>query len=119
MSTQAESNQHPIDGVEAIGLRVMVPLDESLQAQRALFYARAVVEATGGEMLLVRASGVEEQAGYDKLANVARRVQDEGLSVAWKVIEGDDAVQAVLGRDILAECVLTYNGPRRSFTLSF
>jgi len=75
---------------------VMVPLDESLQAQRGLIYARSVVEATGGELLLLRAGGVEETAGYDKLANVAQPMQDDELTAAWKVVEHEHAVTAIL-----------------------
>src|SRR5579864_328793 len=84
------------DAPGAIGFRVMVPLDESDQAQRALVYARIVARATGGPVLLVRASGVESEAGYDKLSNIARRVQEDGLSVDWHVVEGEDAVSAIL-----------------------
>jgi len=73
----------------------MVPLDESDQAQRALVYARIVTRATGGPLLLVRASGVESEAGYNKLSNIARRLQDEGLTAEWQVVEGEDAVSAV------------------------
>lgn len=74
----------------------MVPLDESDQAQRALVYARAIARATGGPLLLVRASGVESEAGYAKVSNIARRLEDEGISADWRVIEGEDAVSAIL-----------------------
>src|SRR5579864_5936204 len=85
-----------VDVPGSVGFRVMVPLDESDQAQRALVYARILARATGGPILLVRASGVESEAGYNKLSNIARRLQDEGLSVDWQVIEGEDAVSAIL-----------------------
>ena len=63
MSSHVEPRPQPTDQPHTVGLRVLVPLDESLQAERALLYARAVVRATGGLLLLVRASGVENAAG--------------------------------------------------------
>lgn len=96
MSTTPESTQHTKKPPDRTGLRVLVPLDETVQAQRALVYARGIAHATGGEIMLVRASGVEAEAGYDKLSNVAARLRNEGLSAAWKVVEGEDAVSAIL-----------------------
>ncbi|HZQ99292.1 MAG TPA: universal stress protein [Chloroflexota bacterium] len=75
----------------------MAPLDESDQSQRALVYALDLAAATGGQIKLVRASGVEAEAGVDSLARHARDLQDAGFAaVEWSVVEGVDAVTAIL-----------------------
>jgi nucleotide-binding universal stress UspA family protein/sporulation protein YlmC with PRC-barrel domain len=78
------------------GLRILVPLDESRPALRALLYAQTLVSATDGKLKLIRASGVEALAGWDRLDRHARRLRERGVSVEWSVVEDLDAVSAIL-----------------------
>src|SRR5690349_4529036 len=53
------------------GWRILVPLHEPPQALPALVYAHALARASRGELKLLRATGVESEAGVNSLANHA------------------------------------------------
>jgi nucleotide-binding universal stress UspA family protein len=78
------------------GWRVLVPLDETPQARRALDFAQALVTAPNGQVKLIRASGVEADAGYSGLAYYAEQLRDAGVRVEWSVVAGVDATTAIL-----------------------
>jgi nucleotide-binding universal stress UspA family protein/sporulation protein YlmC with PRC-barrel domain len=77
------------------GLRILVPLDDSIQAPRALTYAQALATATGGRLKLVRATDVDDEPRSNSLASYARRVQDAGIAVEWSVVSGVDGQTAI------------------------
>src|SRR6266536_2797592 len=80
---------------ESGGLRILVPLDDSPQAQRALGYASALAAATAGTLKLIRATDVEDDSSFNSLAQNAERLRDSGVSVEWSVVGGVDAVAAI------------------------
>jgi nucleotide-binding universal stress UspA family protein len=100
-------------------LRILVPLDESRPALRALLYAQALVSATHGELKLIRASGVEALAGWDRLDRHARRLRATGISVEWSVVQDVDAVSAIVDAartwrpDLIAMATTQRSGPDR------
>jgi nucleotide-binding universal stress UspA family protein len=77
------------------GLRILVPLDDSIQAQRVLRYVRVLVRASDGHVKLVRATDVEDDTSFNSLAANAARMQDAGISVEWSVASGIDATTAI------------------------
>jgi nucleotide-binding universal stress UspA family protein/sporulation protein YlmC with PRC-barrel domain len=77
-------------------LRILVPLDESPSALRVLPYAQALASATHGTLQLIRASGMEDDAGYQRLSYRAQQLQDAGISVEWSVVNDVDAVSAIV-----------------------
>src|SRR5688572_16814147 len=80
----------------ATGLRILVPLDDSPAAQRALLYAGALAGATQGRIKLFRATDLEAEAGFNSLAHHAQHLREAGIAVEWTVLEGVDAGTAVL-----------------------
>ena len=78
------------------GLRILVPLDETPQAKRVLEYAQALVVATHGVLKLVRASGVEAEAGYDSLAFIVQHLRETGINVESTVVPDQAAVTTIL-----------------------
>jgi nucleotide-binding universal stress UspA family protein/sporulation protein YlmC with PRC-barrel domain len=77
-------------------MRILVPLDDSMQAQRVLRYARFLAAASHGRIKLVRATDVEDNTSFNSLAANAARIEDEGISVEWSVVGGVDARTAIL-----------------------
>lgn len=66
-------------------------------------------------------SGYVDRDTYDAAVTLGAGGPGEA-SVACEVIEADFAHQgffALIGRDVLARCVLTYDGPSSRFTLDF
>ena len=76
-------------------MRILAPLDDSTQSQRALTYAQALATATGGSLNLVRVTDLDDEAHFNSLASNARRLQDAGVAVEWSVVSGVDAQTAV------------------------
>jgi nucleotide-binding universal stress UspA family protein len=74
-----------------VGLRILVPLDDSFQAQRVLDYVRALAVSTDGIVKLVRITDIEDETSFNSLARNAERLADAGVSVEWDVISGVDA----------------------------
>jgi hypothetical protein len=78
-----------------------------------------------GKVQALTTSGGETPHEYDQylvslvLEGPGNRLQFHTVFVAASRFPRGDEVQAVLGRDILDECVLIYNGPARTFTLTF
>jgi nucleotide-binding universal stress UspA family protein len=58
--------------------------------------AQALVAATGGVLKLVRASGVEAEAGFGSLVFTAERLREAGLAVESTVVADQDAKTAIL-----------------------
>ncbi|MBV9354533.1 MAG: universal stress protein, partial [Chloroflexi bacterium] len=77
------------------GLRILVPLDDSFQAQRVLVYAWTLATATHGALRPVRATDIEDATSFDSLASNAERLRDAGLLVEWSVLGGVDAETAI------------------------
>ncbi len=96
MSTTTEVSAHITNPAPQAGLRVLVPLDETPQAQRVLEYAQALVAATYGVLRLIRASGVEAEAGYDSLAFTIERLREAGVTVEGTVVADEAAATAIL-----------------------
>jgi len=78
------------------GWRILVPLDETPQARRALVYAQALARATRGELKLLRASAFENESGFGSLATYAEHLREIGIPVQSQVVEGQDAESAIL-----------------------
>jgi nucleotide-binding universal stress UspA family protein len=76
-------------------LRILVPLDDSIQAQRVLGYVKALIAATHGSLMLIRATDVEDVTSFNSLGQNAERLREAGLSVEWKVIGDVDAETAI------------------------
>src|SRR5215471_7254064 len=87
--------------VKGTPLRILVPLDYTPQAQRALAYARVLVTATAGQLRLVRATDLDDDATPFSLARTAALLEHDGVPVEWSVIGGVDAQTAI--RDTAAE----------------
>ena len=77
----------------ASGLRILVPLDDSVQAQRVLAYVTLLATATDGTLYLIRATDVEDQTSFNSLAQNAKRLRLAGVSVEWNVVGGVDAAR--------------------------
>jgi nucleotide-binding universal stress UspA family protein/sporulation protein YlmC with PRC-barrel domain len=77
------------------GLRILAPLDDSVESQRALTYAQALATATGGSLKLVRATDLDDQARFNSLASNAERLRDAGVDVEWSVVSGVDGQTAI------------------------
>ena len=77
------------------GLRVLAPLDDSRQSQRALTYAQALATATGGRLKLLRATDLNDEARVNSLAITAGHLQDAGVAVEWSVVSGVDGQTAI------------------------
>jgi nucleotide-binding universal stress UspA family protein len=76
-------------------LRILVPLDDSLQAQRVLGYASALAALSDGKLKLIRATDVEDDTSFNSLAQNAERLRASGLSVEWSVVGNIDAMHAI------------------------
>src|SRR5690349_11074197 len=73
-------------------LRILVPLDGSVQARRALVYARELAQGTGGRLLLVHsAPGGPVDFIERRLDRIARRVEASGVATEWRIIDGQPA----------------------------
>jgi nucleotide-binding universal stress UspA family protein/sporulation protein YlmC with PRC-barrel domain len=79
----------------ASGLRILVPLDDSIQAQRVLAYVRLLTVASDGKLYLIRATDADDETSFNSLAQNAERLRRVGASVEWNVIGGVDAVSAI------------------------
>jgi nucleotide-binding universal stress UspA family protein/sporulation protein YlmC with PRC-barrel domain len=77
------------------GLRILVPLDDSIQAQRVLAYVRLLTVASHGKLYLIRATDGDDETSFNSLAQNAERLRRVGASVEWNVIGGVDAVSAI------------------------
>jgi nucleotide-binding universal stress UspA family protein len=80
-------------------MRILVPLDDSMQAQRVLGYVRALAARTGASLKLIRATDVEDETSFNSLEQNARRLLDTGFSVEWSVVGGVDAKTAILAAE--------------------
>ena len=77
------------------GLRILAPLDDSVESQRALTCAQALAAATGCRLKLVRATDLDDEARFNSLVSSARRLQDAGVDVEWSVVSGVDGQKAI------------------------
>jgi len=96
VSALTELTPHALKPASHAGSRILVPLDETPQARRALEYAKALVDTTHGVLKLIRASGVEAEAGYDSLAHTVEHLRDTAIAVESTVVVDQDAVSAIL-----------------------
>ena len=76
-------------------MRILVPLDDSLQAQRVLAYVKVLARTTHGKLKLIRATDVEDETSFNSLEQNAAHLQEDGFSVEWSVIGGVDAETAI------------------------
>jgi nucleotide-binding universal stress UspA family protein len=81
------------------GTRILVPLDDSVQAQRVLAYVQVLAARSGGELKLIRATDVEDETSFNSLEQHARRLRDAGFVVDWTVTGGVDAETAILSAE--------------------
>ena len=90
MSLETEVVQPRRTLPSAAGLRILVALDDSPSPQPALFFARALAEATHGQLRLIRATGTEPTTGFiaDSLADEAERLREAGVPAEWGVVAG-------------------------------
>ncbi len=77
------------------GLRILVPLDDAMQSQRALTYAQALATATGGRLQLLRATDLDDGARFNSLASSASHLEEAGVAVEWSVVSGVDGQTAI------------------------
>src|SRR5690349_17150437 len=92
----APGRQPAIPATPATGLRVLVPLDDSPEALRALRYALALASTTNGQLKLIRASDIEDPNDVTSLANYGHLLQEAGNAVEWSVAKDVDASTAIL-----------------------
>ena len=76
-------------------MRILVPLDDSMQAQRVLAYVKVLAARSDGTLKLIRATDIEDETSFGSLEQNARRLEDAGCSVEWSVIGGVDAETAI------------------------
>jgi nucleotide-binding universal stress UspA family protein len=76
-------------------LRILVPLDDSWQAQRVLVYATALATRMHARLKLIRATDVEDDTSFNSLAYIAKRLCEAGISVESSVVGGVDAETAI------------------------
>lgn len=80
------------------------------------------VESLGEIELATVGMGDQRRSGLTFLVQVALTVNGKTLAMPLTVVESrldGLSVDALLGRDFLARCLLIYNGPSGEFTLSF
>ena len=80
------------------GMRILVPLDDSIQAQRVLAYVRALAQRSDSTIHLIRATDIEGQtsfASFNSLEHNAVRLRNGGLQVEWSISRGLDAETAI------------------------
>jgi nucleotide-binding universal stress UspA family protein len=82
----------------AMSARIVVPLDGTPQADRALLYSETLVRGVGGQVKLIRVveSGSPTEYIERGLAAAARRLNATGVRAEWSVVEGE-IVSAILG----------------------
>jgi nucleotide-binding universal stress UspA family protein len=103
----------------ADGLRVLVALDDSEQAQRVVAYVGLLAATAPGQIKLIRATDIDEAAIFDSLPENARRLRESGLSVEWRVVPGIDAVSAIVAEarawdpDLIAMSTTKWSGVDR------
>jgi nucleotide-binding universal stress UspA family protein len=80
-----------------MSFRILVSLDGTPQAERALRYAEVLVRTVGGQLQLFRASMGGGPLDYIERALdlIAKRLQETGVPTEWSVVAGD-AVPAIL-----------------------
>jgi nucleotide-binding universal stress UspA family protein len=78
-----------------LAMRLLVPLDDSLQAQRVLALVVPLAERTGARVKLIRATDLDDDARFNSLERNAQRLGDAGVSVEWSVLRGVDAETAI------------------------
>jgi nucleotide-binding universal stress UspA family protein len=80
-----------------MSFRILVSLDGTPQAERALRYAEVLVRTAGGQLQLFRASVGGGPPDYIERAldSIARRLRETGVPTEWSVVEGE-AVPAIL-----------------------
>jgi nucleotide-binding universal stress UspA family protein len=80
-----------------MSLRILVSLDGTPQAKRALRYAEMLVRTAGGQLQIFRASVGGGPSDYIERALdlIAKRLQETGVPTEWSVVAGD-AVPAIL-----------------------
>jgi nucleotide-binding universal stress UspA family protein len=80
-----------------MSFRILVSLDGTPQAERALRYAEVLVRSVGGQLQLFRASVGGGPLDYIERAldSIAKRLQETGVPTEWNVVAGD-AVPAIL-----------------------
>jgi nucleotide-binding universal stress UspA family protein len=102
------------------GLRILVPLDDSSQSERALPYAESLARATHGYLRLIRTTPSNTPTDYIEraLERIARRVHQAGVPADWRVVEGA-ATPAILEvarswpADIIALATTKWSGVDR------
>jgi nucleotide-binding universal stress UspA family protein len=80
-----------------MNFRILVSLDGTPQAERALRYAEVLIRSAGGELKLFRASVGGGPTDYIERAldSIARRLRETGVPTEWSVVEGNP-VPAIL-----------------------
>jgi nucleotide-binding universal stress UspA family protein len=79
-----------------MSLRILISLDGTPQAQRALQYSEVLVRTAGGQLKVFRASvGGPTEYIERALDAIARRLRETGVAAEWSVVRGE-AVPAIL-----------------------
>jgi nucleotide-binding universal stress UspA family protein len=80
-----------------MSFRILVSLDGTPQAERALRYAEVLIRSVGGELKLFRASVGGGPTDYIERAldSIARRLRETGVPTEWSIVEGNP-VPAIL-----------------------
>jgi nucleotide-binding universal stress UspA family protein len=77
-------------------LRILVPLDGTVQARRALVYARPLAKALDGRLMIVHSADAAPLDFLERrLERIARRVESTGVPIEWQIVEGN-ATQVIL-----------------------
>jgi len=74
-----------------MSFKILVPLDGTPQADRALLYSEMLVRNVGGQLKLIRsgASGTPTDYIERALDRIAARLRETGVSAEWSLAEGD------------------------------
>src|SRR5437868_5205618 len=74
-----------------MSFRILVSLDGTPQAERALRYAEVLVRTAGGQLQLFRASVGGGPPDYIECAldSIAKRLRETGVPTEWSVVAGD------------------------------
>jgi nucleotide-binding universal stress UspA family protein len=79
------------------GWRILVPLDGTVEAERALAYASTLARSSGGGIMLIRACDPEADSGPHSVTANAQRLREASISVEWGgALKSDDPVAAIL-----------------------
>jgi nucleotide-binding universal stress UspA family protein len=93
--------------VSQAGCRILVPLDGTQQAQRALAYASALARKLSGTVVLVRAGDPQVDSGLYSVRASEARLRQVGRMVDAQVIDGVDPASTIVqaARDCQADLI--------------